>query len=80
MPKGKKATINGERTVDRISKRLGRVRVALAKLRNEADAAGMFDREHKRACRRKIGQLEAEEKALSDELRGIRAAVDRSLA
>lgn len=75
MAKGKRATLNGGRTIDRITGRLDRIRGALLEL--EKRETGLFDFEQKRRIKDKIASLEKEQARLSGELQGYRDAINR---
>lgn len=77
-PRGKKAGINTEASVDRVVGRLARVKIAIKNL--EAEDVGMFEREKRDRIRNKIKMLKAERKELNAQLSGVKKAIDKALA
>lgn len=79
MANGKKATINGKATVQRLAGRLTRVRRAIVGLERTAQDASILDVPYRRRCKDKVRALKREEQALADQLASIRSAINDTI-
>lgn len=79
MANAKAALINGKPTVERIAGRLARVRQAVVNLERNAQDSGIMDIAYRRRCRDKARKLKQEEAALAEQLKSIRAAINKTI-